>query len=161
MTTRDANGGVITPAGLDRLEELERKANCDEWRVIDRGMDDYDFGHVYDVVGDDSSEEAAICQVLPYNQDNPFGNAQLIAESRNALPALITAYRQALARIERLEGALRENLGTGHVLDSRANHIKRWHSDPKCDVAATAEEIQALRLEMHKRSVAAFDPEAP
>lgn len=93
---------MITQQLIDKLRELEAKAERAPWSFRYDGKD-------YASVRDSSGFGVAI--------DLLHSDAQLIAESRNALPDL-------LAEIDRLKAEAKED--TKRVMDMREEHKRLW-----------------------------------
>lgn len=67
-------------------------------------------------------------------------------------------FTELVEEIEKLRGVLSETLGSLHVINYQASHIRRWIKDPNVDVEGSCKAIEDKRLEAHERIVDALHP---
>lgn len=65
---------------------------------------------------------------------------------------------ELMTEIESLRSALVDVLGSMHVINYEARHVRRWIKDPNVDVERACLNIEEYRLKMHDRIVGVLTP---
>lgn len=114
------------PKWVEELKELEKKATPGPWYVRYRYSPDGSRNDVA-IVAHDSDEEAFVL----LDQDNlpPYKDCELIVDSRNAVPKLISALETAVGALKKISDNDTEFKAPDRISDEALAEIEKMGED--------------------------------